>query len=209
MKIQSSLAAAPIATADPIQADQCPRCQQPLIDPSGLGWCKACGFCRSLEAEQHNQLLQAPARPTQGEVLAGAAQQIPWWFWSLIAGIGVLGVISMAADRLLPAGLSLPRALWTSIQIVLGLILILAGQFIALVKIAYEDANLSFKDALVPTRLWPLAAKRMSRLYGCLWTSVWGLSLVVFAFLFVGGLGHWFSYLPGAKNAPPSQKARR
>ena len=189
--------------------EPCPRCKQQLIDPAGLGWCKACGYCRSLEAEQDNQLLQTSAGPSRGAALAGAAGQIPWWIWGLGVGVAVVAGGSLAADRLLLTGNGLPRALWTSVQIGVGLVLIFAGQFFALVQIAHEDATLSFKDALVPTRLWHLAGKRMSRLYGCLWTSAWGLSLVVCAFLFIGGLKHWFTYLPNTKNGPATQNGRK
>src|SRR6188508_2429837 len=126
MSHESSLTATPPVAAEPINADACPRCRQPLIDPAGLGWCKACGYCRSLETEQNHQLLGAAPAPTRGEALAGAARQIPLWFWVLLAGIGVLGGMSLAVGRLLPAGSSFPRALWTTVQMVLGLFLILA-----------------------------------------------------------------------------------
>ena len=191
------------ATAGPEQeaVSQCPRCRQQLIDPGGLGWCKACGYCRTLEAEQNNQLLQAAAQPTRGAVLKGVAGQVPWWFWVLVIGVGGLAGLSLAVGQLLPAGDCLVRAVWTSVQIALGLLMVFAGQFFAVMWIAPEDERLSFKDAIVPTRLWALVAKRLGRMYGCLWTSVWGLALVVCALLFVGGLKHWFSYLPGVANA--------
>ena len=184
----------------------CPRCKKPLIDPQGLGWCKACGYCGSLEAEQKNKLMAPEQAPSQGAVFASAAGQIPWWFWVLVIGTGALAAGSLAVGHLLPAGDTFYRALFTSVQMGVGLVLIFAGQFLALVQIAHEDAGLSFKDALVPTRLWHLAGKRMSRLYGCLWTSVWGLALVVFAILFIGGLKHWMTYLPGAKNEQQKQQ---
>lgn len=189
-------------------ATPCPRCKKPLIDPTGLAWCKACGYCGSLEAERQNQLMQTAQAPSRGAVFAGAAGQIPWWFWVLVGGVAVLAAGALAADRLLPAGNTFPRALFTSVQMGVGLALIFAGQCFALVRIAPEDERLSFKDALVPTRLWALAGKRLGQLYGCLWTSVWGLGLIVFAVLFIGGLGHWMTYLPGAKNQPRPAAAK-
>src|SRR5262245_51545058 len=167
----------------------CPRCQQPLIDPAGLGWCKACGYCRSLQAEQDNALLKTPAGPSRGDVLAGAARRIPHWFWLLTGGIGAVAVLSLAAGLLLPAGNCLPRALWTSIQIPVGLLLAFAVQLYAVVQIAPDDDRLSFKDALVPARLWGLVGKRLPQLSWCVCLASWGAALALCAVLFIGGLG--------------------
>jgi hypothetical protein len=198
--------AGPAPSVDAPSADACPRCQKPLIDPNGLGWCKACGFCRSLEEEKGNQLLKEQRGPSRGAILAGAAGNIPVWFWILLGGVGVIAGGFLAADRLLPPGNTFPRALWTSILLGVGLALIFVGQLIAVVLIAPEDEKLNFKDAIVPTRLWPLVAKRLPRLCGCLFVSTWGLALMVFALVFIGGLPHWFTYLPNSKNNPSVYK---
>jgi len=183
---------------------ECPRCRARLIDPSGLGWCKACGYCRSLATEAPAQLM-APAtpQPTRGEALAGAASNLPLWFWALLLGVALAAGLSFAAGRLLPPGDCLPRAIWTSVQIGLGVVLIFASQVIAVVAVAPEDERLSFKDAIVPLRIWGLVIARLPRFSGCLWTATFGASLVLCAFLFVGGLHHWFTYLPGYKKDPP------
>jgi hypothetical protein len=186
--------------------ESCPRCQQPLIDPAGLGWCKACGYCRTLQAERDNALLQKRPEPSRGDMLSKAARGIPQWFWILIGGIGVLAGMALAAGYLLPPGNCLPRAVWTSVQIPLGLLVVFAAQLYAVMRVAPDDERMSFKDALVPTRLWVLVAKRLPELSGCVCTAAWGASLALFAVLFIGGLGHWFTYLPGA-NKPPDQKA--
>jgi hypothetical protein len=209
--MNASADAATIPATDPAdagQAQQCPRCQKPLIDPQGLGWCKGCGYCRSLETETNNRLLATATAPSKGEILAGAAGNIPLWFWILLIGAAVLAGISLVAGQLLPAGNVLPRALWASVQIGVGVALVFAGQLIAVIRVAPEDERISFKDAIVPTRLWALVFKRLPQLCGCLWVSVWGLALIVFAIVFVGGLGHWYAYLPGANNAQAT-KARK
>src|SRR5262245_55714947 len=74
-----SLAPVPLATQDqesPAPPPSCPRCQGKLTDPRGLGWCQACGYCRSLEEEREKVPLPktAPAsRPgsSQGLVECG------------------------------------------------------------------------------------------------------------------------------------------
>ncbi len=207
---QLEVAANPAAAPAAIDGSACPRCQKPLIDPAGLGWCKACGYCRSLEAEQDNRLLQAAAGPSPGAALAGAAGQIPTWFWVLVGGVAALAALALAVGRLLPAGNGLPRAVWTSVQMAVGLLLVFGAQLYAVVRIAPDDERLSFKDALVPTRLWSLVGKRLPRLCSCVCLAVWGGALMLFALLFIGGLRHWFSYLPGAEKAtPPVQNLRR
>ena len=59
----------------------CPRCGQALIDPSGLGWCKACGYCRSLGAEQKPAAPPAPAKAAAPKpVVPGLAPaKKPFW----------------------------------------------------------------------------------------------------------------------------------
>ena len=186
----------------------CPRCQKPLVDPTGLGWCQGCGYCRSLEEEKDNHLLKASRGPSHATVLTAAVGNIPLWFWALLVGIAALAGLSLGVGRWLPQGNTFPRALWTTVQLGVGLALIFLGQIIAVVKIAPDDEKLSFKDAIVPTRLWGLVAKRLPRQCGCLCVSTWGLAMIVFAVLFIGGLKHWFAYLPNSKNGnnPPPMK---
>jgi hypothetical protein len=191
------------AAAAPSPDAECPRCRARLIDPAGLGWCKACGYCRSLAMEAPNQLLAAAPQPSRGTVLAGAAFNVPIWFWLLLLGVAGAAGLSLAAGRLLPPRDNLPRALWTSIQIGVGVLLVFSGQLVAVVSVAPEDERLSFKDAFVPMRLWGLVIARLPRLSGCLWISTFGAALVLCAILFVGGLQHWFTYLPGYQKDPP------
>ncbi len=188
----------------------CPRCQSVLVDPQGLGWCKACGYCRSLEPEKENALLLLQAAPeaSRGSVWAGAAGNVPVWFWVLFTGVGALAGMTLAAGRYLPPGNNLPRALWTSILIGVGAAITFVAQLVALVRIAPEDDRLSFKDALMPTRLWSLVVKRLPRLSGCLCIAAWGMALALFAGLFIGGLPHWLTYLPGTKNGPTAKATR-
>src|SRR2546426_426791 len=89
VRLTTAPAQNPVA-AEPHQpaADNCPHCRQPLIDPAGLGWCKACGYCRSLESEKIDKLLAAAPGPTRGAVLAGIAGHLPVWIWVLLAGVG-------------------------------------------------------------------------------------------------------------------------
>src|SRR5262245_32279415 len=118
----------------------CPRCKQPLVDPKGLGWCKACGYCQSL-AEGAATTTKAPdpsPTPTpQNTVTAtGAAlAQTPGWF--VVAALGVILVAggTFACAHYLTFT-PLQRALFTTIAIVGGFGLMFLGQFIGLMRIA-------------------------------------------------------------------------
>src|SRR6266704_3570259 len=50
----------------------CPRCGGKLINPESLGWCRACGYCSSLEEERAKAVLP-PTKPRQAS-LFGAVE---------------------------------------------------------------------------------------------------------------------------------------
>ncbi|MBI3412099.1 MAG: hypothetical protein HY040_27525 [Planctomycetes bacterium] len=184
----------------------CPRCGQPLMNAAELGWCQACGYCRSLDDTANLNLLpEEPAQPTTAAVAvqqAGyAVSRIPWWFYVLVTGVVAIAWLSIWRSRTLaPEGL--PRALWTTVQIGAGVLLLLVGQFIGLVRAAPEDSHLSTKDMFVPFHLWSQVLRRANRLYEPLLMASWGLAIALSACIFIGGLGHWMTYLPGGKNGP-------
>lgn len=133
---------------------------------------------------------------------------VPIWSWLLLAGLVAVIVGSLAVDRYLPAGKNFPRAFWATAQIAGGLLICFACQLYALIQVAADDEKLGFKDAIMPTRLWSVVCKRLPRTAPSLLGGVWGLALVVCSFLFIGGLGHWYSYLPGVKDRPHSSAQR-
>jgi hypothetical protein len=187
---------------------QCPKCRLQLIDPTGLGWCRGCGYCRSLEDETAKQLLQQTQARGPQVTMAGLIGHIPIWFWVLLIGLVAAVAASCAIGFLLPDGSNFTRALWATAQIAFALLAIFACQLFALVHIAAEDEKLGFKDALVPTRLWSLVCKRLPDTACYLWGATWSLALIVSAFLFIGGLDHWYGYLPGAKDEKTKQHRR-
>jgi hypothetical protein len=199
---------APLAETN-LSNTACPRCGKALTDPSGLGWCQSCGFCKSLEEDKAKVVIpEAAARSQRLENAKEAvktAVSVPRWFWLLLVGVIGFAAVSQLPARQLAAN-SFERALWTTVQIGAGLFLIFLAQFIAVVRIAPEDEKLGFKDALVPTRLWGLVIKRLPSLSFTLCLAAWGLSIVLSALIFIGGLGHWMTYLPGQKNAPGNAK---
>lgn len=179
----------------------CPRCGKALTDSTGLGWCSACGYCRSLEeaprVEKTPETTASLLEPTP----QGKPQEflIPIWSLVLVLGMGLIGLMAYFAGKQL-AEKPFERALWTSVQIGVGVIVLLLGQLLALIQIAPHDEKLSFKDLFLPLRLYGQVFTRLPRCQVSVWTLGWGLSLIASALLLIGGLGHWFTYIKGNKN---------
>jgi hypothetical protein len=96
----------------------------------------------------------------------------------------------------------------TSLQIAGGVIIMLIGQFIGLLKIAPEESTLSFKDAVFPFRLYGFVFKRLPRTQLTLYFGIWGLAAAISAGVFIGGLPHWLTYLPDSKKGQSHKKAK-
>lgn len=195
----------PLVTNPDIGVGSCPRCHKPLIDPNGLGWCKACGYCRSLE-ESEAKSVRAPAAaaPTTFTATSSALVQTPTWFWVTLGGLVLVVVATFACGHWLSLS-PFHRALLTTIQIIGGFGLMFVGQFIGLLRIAPEDATLSFKDAVFPFRLYGLIMKRLPNTRHTLYLGAWGFAAILSATIFIGGLGHWFTYLPSYQKSHPQK----
>jgi hypothetical protein len=193
-----------------VSAVPCPKCGKALVDPAGLGWCSGCGYCKSFVEEPTAtaivQAATAPARVSMGKAFGGAIRGVPLWFWVLLVVIAQGIALSIVAGRDLPEGVNLPRAVWCTGQIATGFLLMFLAQCWLLLQIAPEVATLSFKDALLPFKLWPLAMKRLPKNQVCLWAAAFGATIVIGAFACVGGLDHWLTYVPSANRtyAPPA-----
>ena len=194
----------PPANNAPAQ-DTCPRCQGPLIDPRGLGWCKACGYCHSLD-ENRARLAAAPAAPRARPTMPrpGVLVQVPRWGIVLPVGVIVTATASWAIGRYIPFE-PLHRALWATIQAALGILVMFAGQAYGLFRIAPEEATLHFVDAIVPFRLYSLVCKRLPGMAIVLCIGSWGLTLTLSGLLLIGGMGHWLKYLPKSRESQQLQ----
>jgi hypothetical protein len=191
-------------------AAACPRCKQPLIDPNGLGWCKACGYCRSLQESEKQTAQEGPSAPAQPNTLTAttaAVGGLPRWVWVSLLGIVLIAGATFAVGHYVALS-PLNRALLSTVQIGLGVLLMFVGQFIGLLRIAPEDSNLSFKDAIFPFRLYSLVFKHMPKSQTMLYFGLWGLTAIVSAAVFVGGLGHWLNYIPKSQGAQKTHAVR-
>jgi hypothetical protein len=185
----------PGADAVPQPAPACPHCGHALTEAADLGWCPGCGYCRSLE---ENRVKAPSPAPTALPAVVQAGKLVvktPLWLPILVIGVSALLAGSIHVGRTLPS-YSYQRALWTTIQIAVGVVIVFTAQFFALIKLAPHDETLSFKDLFLPGRLWAQAFKRMPRYGAHVCVACWGLTLVLCSLLFIGGLNYWFRYLP-------------
>jgi hypothetical protein len=177
-------------------AGSCPRCQQPLIDPTGLGWCKACGYCRSLGDEKPVAApvaVAGPHKPTMLEA-AGTIRYLPTWIWFSALTVALLCAAVYFGNRYYHPK-PFPRALWATIQLGAGIALIFLGQFTALFRLAPEDPSLSFMHAIMPVGMYGPMFKQLPSTSWSFYLVCWGKALIITATSFIGGFDHWFVYL--------------
>ncbi len=184
-----------ISTSSESIAADCPRCGKPLIDPQGLGWCKACGYCHSLNESQKNTLPDEAVGPTTLSATGSAVTQLPAWMWISLLGLVIVVVSVIALGRFVPLK-PLERALVTTIGSAIGLGVMLLGQFIGLMRVAPDDPTLTFKDVVFPFRLYGIVMKRLPFTQLTLYFGAWGLALIISLNVCVGGVAHWLTYLP-------------
>jgi hypothetical protein len=166
-----------------------------------LGWCKACGYCKSLEESEQKAAPETSSQPNTLTATGSAIGQSPLWMWVTLAGIAAIVGGTWAAGHYLTLS-PFQCALFTTLQTVAGLLIMFVGQFIGLLRIAPDDPTLSFKDALFPFKLYTLAFKCLPSTQWTIYLGVWGLTAIIAANVFVAGLPHWLTYLPGNKNNP-------
>jgi hypothetical protein len=185
-----------------------------LIDATGLGWCQSCGYCRSLEEERARGAIpswdaaapkDAASEPTGAD---GWLAKLPSWAGMLLGGVVFVVLINVPPSLFLTPD-TLTRAVWSTVGVVLGVVMILAAQFWALMTIAPEDDNLGIKDLLVSGRLWVLTCKRLPKTSGQVWLGAWGLTAILSAVLLVGDLEHWLRYLPKSQATLMREAAER
>jgi hypothetical protein len=199
--------ASPTASEMEAAVTPCPKCQTPLIDPNGLGWCRSCGYCKSLEDDKARVPLAnqppAPQASALGLVeFADILAKLPRWVWVLLGGIAAIVVLNLPLARTL-AEKPLPRAVCSTVEMFLGLLMIFVAQTWALCILAPGDDKLNFKDALLPGRLWGMTLRKLPAMHLQVWLASWGLACILAAVFVTGGQGHWLKYLPKTAETPP------
>ncbi len=188
----------------------CPRCGNPLTSPGSLGWCQKCGYCESLEFEAGSlTTMSTTARkpsPLGTFEILDMVRETPRWVWVLLGGVVVIALISLAADFILEED-CLERAIYTTAQIGVGLLMVLGAQIWAgvWVGVATEE-EVGPKDFILPFRLWAIAIGCLPRSRKPITLAVWGVAVMVCAVLLVGGLDFWWEVYNPKKFAPPPSR---
>jgi hypothetical protein len=206
-KTDAGSAGPPEISPDPPSAETCPRCGGKLINPEGLGWCSKCGYCKSLEegaakVELAPQATRQPS-PLGAREFVELLQRLPRWFWVLVGGAAVIALVSFAGNLVLPRS-SLPRALFSTLELVIGLLTLLAAQVWALVLIAPDDDNLGPKDVIISVRLWNLTCARLPEMCKQVWLGSWSGAAILSAVFIVGGFDYWYQFYKPKKIAQKS-----
>ncbi len=192
--------ASDVAVAEP----PCPRCGGKLLNPESLGWCSACGYCGSLEAEGAKAVLESATVRRSSRLGAvefcQLLQKLPKWAWVLMGGTATVVLVSILAALLLAKN-SFPRAVWSSIQLGVGWLTLLLAQWWVLLQLAPQDDSLGPRDFFVPIRLWRLAVRRMPETCKPVSVGAWSASAMLCAVLVVGGLDYWYQYYKPMKVA--------
>lgn len=178
-------------------SDACPRCGNKLVNPTGLGWCTKCGYCRTLEEEKNKvqQLQPPPAAPSPLGVVefVQLLGKVPNWAWVLLSGCLLIVALAFVADRYLLLN-PLHRAILSSAVLGGSLLLMIVANLWLLLLLAAEDERLGPRDVLISVRLWKAALRRLPSTRHPVWIGSWSLTAGLCAVLVTGGLDYWFQF---------------
>lgn len=191
-----ALLAVPAPAAPATAPVPCPRCGERLVNPDGLKFCSACGYCGSIE-QGLGSLKPGQSRLGVTEALH-TVSGMPNWVWVTAGGMFAVALCSAGVGQLLPEH-SYPRAVWGTAQLGVGLLLAFVMQLWLLMELAPYDHQLGHLDLLPSPRLWLLALRCMPETCWPVWLAVWGLTASACAAVFIGGLTYWFH--PGSASA--------
>jgi hypothetical protein len=172
----------------------CPRCKHPLLNLASLGVCQNCGYCHALEEARSavitNQSIEFRLFSVRNLLyLWDRLVYLHEWLVLLFAGVTATLFLSFMANRLLVPE-SAQRALWTTLQISIGLAGIMAAQVWAgrMVKTLYRDGA---KVSPLSPHIWVGIARQLPKSGGPTYLATWCLTLTVAAVFMIGGLGYW------------------
>jgi hypothetical protein len=174
---------------------------------SGWKWCQRCGHREEGQAPDPAIALKPSSTPRSRSgaptsELALAFRVIPSWGWFLIVGLCCVSALSLIADYKLPVN-SRVRAIWSTIEVVGGLLAFLIAGVAASTRLGPMHESLSLMDMLLPDRLWVRAIKSLPATRWHVCTGAWSAMAVLCGILCVGGLTYW---LPSKKSPPKPAK---
>jgi hypothetical protein len=170
----------------------CPKCNGPMAMVSGWNWCPRCGHHEEGQAPDPAIALDPSStrRSRSGapsSELALAFRVIPSWGRFLIVGLCCVAALSLIANYNLPEN-SRVRAIWSTFQVVGGLLAFLIAGVAASTRLGPMHESLGLMDMLLPDRLWVLVIKRLPATRWHVCTGAWSAMAVLCGILCVGGL---------------------
>jgi hypothetical protein len=159
---------------------------------SGWNWCSRCGYREEgVEPDPLPTRDQTPLRSGAGRSeLWVAVRALPSWCWFVLIGVCLVAAVSAIADYHLPEK-SRVRAVWSTFQVLGGLLLFLVAGMAVSIRLRAMHQQLSLLDLLLPDRLWVLAFKNLPATRWHICTAAWTMMAFVCGIVWVGGLTYW------------------
>ncbi len=189
---------------DPRPDNDCPRCGKAMLDPGGIVWCPACGYCPLLEARatkgRQPTAAPSPSRLGAAEFLL-AVDALPGWLRVLVVGVLFILVVSLAANIFLPHA-SYLRVGWSAAQLFAGLVALVVAHVGALRTVPTVEVRARSRSADSIVGLWRAAVAMMPATRWPVTLLAWGLTLVLCSVFVVGGFGWWLSTVKFIEDRP-------
>jgi len=186
----------------------CPHCGHQLLNLASLGVCQNCGYCQALEEARSavitNQSIQFRLFSVRNLLyMWDRLVYLHEWLVLLFAGMTAAVFLSFMANRLLAAE-SAQRALWTTLQIGLGVVGMVAAQVWAywIIKSLYRDGE---KLSPLSPQIWRGIAHQLPKTGGPTYLLTWCFTLTLSAAFMIGGLGYWSKEDRSPSHEPPAR----
>jgi hypothetical protein len=178
------------------------------MDPTGLTWCPACGYCPLLETPTVERGRKTPRSLAKlGAVdFFKVVGTTPDWLWRLLFGVVAAVAISLVADFLL-IETAHDRAVWGLWQLLAGLGLVLVAHVLALRQVTVVEARSCSGGSWSLTGLWRATLGRLPETRWPVNLVSWGGSLILCSVLIVGGLGWWIENVRFTDEKPTTSQA--
>ena len=177
-----------------LQADTaaCPRCGGHLLEPTGITWCPACGYCPILEKPTPRSNPAGPRTPSKLGVTEffKVVGNTPEWLGRSLVGVFAAVTVSLVAHLLL-IETAHDRALWGLWQLLVGLALVAGAHVLAFRQVTLNEIRACSRGNGALTGLWRATLDRLPETRWPVNLLSWGASLILCSVVIIGGLGWW------------------
>jgi hypothetical protein len=125
-----------------------------------------------------------------------AVATLPGWLSILLGGAFAILLYCKSLDYLLAEN-SERRAIWGTVLLSAGLLILCLCQLWAFLKLLPENAGWGITEAMVPSLpVWCAAFRRLPHTRWPIWLAGWSLTMVLASTLVVGGQTYWLGKKP-------------